>query len=190
MYLWFTPTEPTLRDFYNATQKKSEEYHACLTTTIYGETYLDPEKVKARGFDINEAIEVGNEMIRLSGEWFDKTTKEKGFHTMFKEFIDQAPPQFVNKRSNFSSFDDLYDFTKKEKKGNKNNKKLSKKKIRSLMNKASYLVGRKIKLEDKLYVKVIAVKTNDDGVFLEVEEKVGDKLEYYEIMYQQDMVGL
>ncbi|CAG8435116.1 7456_t:CDS:2 [Funneliformis mosseae] len=149
--------QPTLRDFYNATQKKSEEYHACLTTTIYGETYLDPEKVKARGFDINEAIEVGNEMIRLSGEWFDKTTKEKGFHTMFKEFIDQALPQF---------------------------------KIRSLMNKASYLVGRKIKLEDKLYVKVIAVKTNDDGVFLEVEEKVGDKLEYYEIMYQQDMVGL
>jgi hypothetical protein len=31
---------------------------------------------------------------------------------------------------------------------------------------------------------------NKDGVFLVVEEKVGDKLEYYEIIYQQDMVGL
>ena len=51
-------------------------------------------------------------------------------------------------------------------------------------------MDRKIKLEDRLYVKVIAVKMSKDGVFLEVEEKVGDKLEYYEIMYQRDMVGL
>ena len=47
-----------------------------------------------------------------------------------------------------------------------------------------------IKLEDKLYVKVVGVKMNKDGVFLEVEDKVEDKLEYYEIMYQQDMVRL
>ena len=51
-------------------------------------------------------------------------------------------------------------------------------------------MDRKIKLEDGLYVKVIAAKANKDNVFLEVEEKVGDKLDYYEIMYQQDMVGL
>ena len=31
--------------------KASEEYRACLTTNIYGSTYLDPEKCKARGFD-------------------------------------------------------------------------------------------------------------------------------------------
>ncbi|CAG8483170.1 10693_t:CDS:2 [Paraglomus occultum] len=41
-----------------------------------------------------------------------------------------------------------------------------------------------------LYVKVIAVKMNKDNGFLEVEKKVGDELEYYEIEYQQDMVGL
>ena len=51
-------------------------------------------------------------------------------------------------------------------------------------------MDHKIKLEDGLYVKVIAVKMNKDNVFLEVEEKVGDELEYYEIEYQQDMVGL
>jgi hypothetical protein len=28
-----------------------KEYEACLTTTMYGDTYLDPEKCKARGFD-------------------------------------------------------------------------------------------------------------------------------------------
>ena len=31
--------------------KVAEEYKACLTTTIYGDTYLDPEKCKPRGFD-------------------------------------------------------------------------------------------------------------------------------------------
>jgi hypothetical protein len=52
------------------------------------------------------------------------------------------------------------------------------------------LDDRKIKLEDGFHVKVVGVKMSNDGVFLEVEEKVGDKLEYYEIMYQQDMVGV
>ena len=47
-------------------------------------------------------------------------------------------------------------------------------------------MDRKIKLEDGIYVKVIAVKMNKDNVYLEVE----DKLERYEIMYQRDMVGL
>lgn len=58
------------------------------------------------------------------------------------------------------------------------------------MNKASYLLDRKIKLEDNLYVKVVAVKMNNNDVYLEVEEKVGDQLEYFEIAYQQDMIGL
>jgi len=31
---------------------------------------------------------------------------------------------------------------------------------------------------------------NKEGVFLEVEEKVGDRFEYYEIIYHQDIVGL
>ncbi|PKY43829.1 hypothetical protein RhiirA4_457920 [Rhizophagus irregularis] len=38
-------------DIYRDSLKASEEYEACLTTTIYGDTYLDPEKCKARGFD-------------------------------------------------------------------------------------------------------------------------------------------
>ncbi|CAG8624341.1 4466_t:CDS:2 [Funneliformis mosseae] len=151
-----------IRDLYEATQKAAEEYQACCTTTIYGDTYLDPEKCKAR-----DQLRKNLKRIRLSAEWVDRTANEKGFLTMYKELIDQTPKQFVNKRPNFSNFDGLDDFPKK--------------KIRSLMIKASYLVGRKIKLEDKLYVKVIAVKMNDDGVFLEAEEKVGDKLEYYEI---------
>ncbi|CAG8486726.1 9138_t:CDS:2 [Funneliformis caledonium] len=37
--------------------KKAEEYQACLITIIYGETYLDPEKFKARSFDLIKAIE-------------------------------------------------------------------------------------------------------------------------------------
>jgi hypothetical protein len=48
-------------------------------------------------------------------------------------------------------------------------------------------VDCKIKLDDGVCVKVISAKIDKDGVFLEVEEKVGDELEYYEIMYQQDM---
>ena len=58
------------------------------------------------------------------------------------------------------------------------------------MSKASYLVDCKIKLDDGVCVKVISAKIDKDGVFLEVEEKVGDELEYYEIMYQQDMIRL
>ena len=66
-------------------------------------------------------------------------------------------------------------------------------KIRSLLYKASHLVDCKIKLDDGLQVKIVKViiaKMGKDGVFLEVEEKVGDELKYYEIMYQQDMVRL
>ena len=58
------------------------------------------------------------------------------------------------------------------------------------MNKASDLVGCKIKLYDNAVVKVISAKMNLDGVFLEVEENVKGELKYYEIMYHQDMVGL
>ena len=58
------------------------------------------------------------------------------------------------------------------------------------MSKASYLVDCKIKLDDGVCVKIISAKIDKDGVFLEVEEKVGDELEYYEIMYQEDMIRL
>jgi len=58
------------------------------------------------------------------------------------------------------------------------------------MVKASHLVDCRIKLEDGIDVKVISVKMNKENVFLEVEEKVDNGLEYYEIEYQQDMVGL
>jgi hypothetical protein len=66
-------------------------------------------------------------------------------------------------------------------------------KIRSLLSKASHFVDCKVKLDDGVCVKVVKVisaKMDKDGVFLEVEEKVGDELEYYEIMYQQDMIRL
>ncbi|CAG8660140.1 3444_t:CDS:2 [Funneliformis mosseae] len=106
--------------------KKAEEYQACLITIIYGETYLDPGKVKVRSFDLIKAIEVGHEIIDCPGSALI------GFRTLFKEFIDQA------------------------KKGNKNNKKLSKK-----------LHNLWAKLEDKLYSKVVAVKTNDDELYSE-----------------------
>ncbi|CAG8629392.1 6979_t:CDS:2, partial [Acaulospora morrowiae] len=142
-------------DIYRDSQNAYEEYKACLTTTIYGGTYLDPEKCKVRGFDPNNPSEYVNKDVKFP-KWLD--------------YVD--------------------DFPKKKNKGNKNYKKLSKKKIRSLMTKASYLMDHKIKLEDELYVKVVAVKMNNDGVFLEVEEKVGKELKYYEITYQQDMVGL
>jgi hypothetical protein len=45
----------------------------------------------------------------------------------------------------------------------------------------------KIKFDDGVcvkVVKVISIKMGKDGVFLKVEEKVGDELKYY---YQQDM---
>jgi hypothetical protein len=54
-------------------------------------------------------------------------------------------------------------------------------------------VGRKIKHDDGLgvkFIKVISAKMNEEGVFLEVEEEVGAELEYYEIMYQEDIVGV
>ena len=66
-------------------------------------------------------------------------------------------------------------------------------KICSLISKASYLVDCKIKLDDGICVKVvkiISMKIDKDGIFLEVEEKVRDELEYYEIMYQEDIVRL
>ena len=66
-------------------------------------------------------------------------------------------------------------------------------KIRSLLNKASVLVDCKIKLDEGFrvkIVKVISAKMVKDGVFLEVEEKVGDEFKCYEVMYQQDMVRL
>ena len=44
-------TVPDISDLYRESEKAYAEYDACLTTTIYGETYLDPEKCKARGFD-------------------------------------------------------------------------------------------------------------------------------------------
>ena len=56
--------------------------------------------------------------------------------------------------------------------------------IRSLMVDALYLVDHKIKLVGGSYVKVITVKMNKEEVLLEVEKKVGDKLDYYEIPYQ------
>ncbi|CAG8762707.1 30459_t:CDS:2 [Gigaspora margarita] len=175
-------TEPDIGDIYRESQKAYEEYDACLTTTIYGETYLDPEKCKARGFDPIKASEEEEERTNLSMEWIERTTKEKGFRAQFQEFLAKVPQEYVNEDPKFLDYP--------AKKGNKSDKKLSKKKIRTLLAKASYLVDRKIKLEDGLYVKVIAVKMNNENVFLEVEEKVGDELEYYEIMYQQDMVGL
>ncbi|GES84596.1 hypothetical protein GLOIN_2v1867484 [Rhizophagus clarus] len=38
-------------DIYRESEK-AYEYEACLTTTIYGDTYLDPEKCKVRGFRV------------------------------------------------------------------------------------------------------------------------------------------
>ncbi|CAB4442438.1 unnamed protein product [Rhizophagus irregularis] len=167
-----------------------KEYEACLTTTMYGDTYLDPEKCKARGFDPIKAFEEEEERIDLSLEWIERTTKEKGFRAQFQEWLDKAPQEFVNKDpKSLVYFDDLDDSPKK---GNKS-KKLSKKKIRSLLSKASHFVDCKVKLDDGVCVKVVKVisaKMDKDGVFLEVEEKVGDELEYYEIMYQQDMIRL
>ncbi|RIA78919.1 hypothetical protein C1645_842061 [Glomus cerebriforme] len=179
--------KPDISDINRESLKADEEYDACLTTTIYGETYLDPEKCKARGFDPIKAFEEEEERIDLALEWIERTTKEKGFRAQFEEWLDKAPQEFVNKDpKSLAYFDDLDDSPKK---GNKS-EKLSKRKIRSLMSKASHLVDCKIKLDDGVFVKVISAKINKNGVFLEVEEKVGDELEYYEIMYQEDMVRL
>ncbi|RGB40744.1 hypothetical protein C1646_752968 [Rhizophagus diaphanus] len=134
------------------------------------------------------ALKEEEERTDLSGELIERTADEKGFSAMFQEFIDKAPPEYVNKDLKFSNCFD--DFPKKKNKGNKSYKKLPIEKNRSLLVKASYLLNRKIKLEGGFHVKVVCVMMSNDGVFLEVEEKVGDKLEYYEIMYQQDMVGI
>ena len=53
---------------------------------------------------------------------------------------------------------------------------------------ALYLVDHKIKLVGGSYVKVITVKMNKEEVLLEVEKKVGDKLDYYEIPYQKELI--
>ncbi|RIA80299.1 hypothetical protein C1645_745348 [Glomus cerebriforme] len=208
--------EPDIGDIYRESEKVCEEYEACLTTTIYGDTYLDPEKCKARGFDPKKASEEEDERLRLGIEWIERTTKEKGFRAQFEEFLDKVPSKYVSKDpKSLAHFDYLDDLPKKRNKRNKNvnknskslacfddlddlpkernkrNKKLTKTKIRSLMIKASYLVGRKVEHDDGLgvkFVKVISAKMNEDGVFLEVEEKVGAELEYYEIMYQEDIV--
>ncbi|CAG8524608.1 5702_t:CDS:2, partial [Acaulospora morrowiae] len=165
---------PDIGDIYRDSLKAYEEYDACLTTTIYGETYLDPEKCKARGFDPIKACEEEEERTNLSMEWIERTTKEKGFRAQFKEYLAKVPPELVNNDPKSLNYLDY-----SPKKRNKSNKKLSKK--------ASHLVDHKIKLEDGFYVTVIGIKMNKDNVFLEVEEKVGDELEYYEIEYQQDM---
>ncbi|RIA94874.1 hypothetical protein C1645_734494 [Glomus cerebriforme] len=183
--------KPDIGDIYRESLKAHKEYEACLTTTIYGDTYLNPEKCKARGFDPIKAFEEEEERADLSLEWIERTTKEKGFRAGFQEWFDKAPQEFVNKDpKSLSYFDDL---DHSPKKGNESGKKLSKEKIRSLLNKASHLVDCKIRLDDGInvkIVKVISAKMGKDGVFLEVEEKVGDELKYYEIMYQQDMVRL
>ncbi|KAF0452771.1 hypothetical protein F8M41_001880 [Gigaspora margarita] len=111
--------KPDIGDIYRESQKAYEEYDACLTTTIYGETYLDPEKCKARGYDPVKAFEEEEERIKLSAEWIERTTKEKGFRAQFQEFLAKAPPEYVNKDLKFLDYS--------PKKGNKSDKKLSKK---------------------------------------------------------------
>ena len=51
LYLRTEFTVPDIGDLYRDSMKQAEEYEACLTTTIYGQKYLDPEKCKARGYD-------------------------------------------------------------------------------------------------------------------------------------------
>ncbi|GES73481.1 hypothetical protein GLOIN_2v1867484 [Rhizophagus clarus] len=209
--------KPDISDIFRESEKASKEYEACLTTTIYGDTYLDPEKCKARGFDPIKACEEDEERLRLGLEWIERTTKEKGYHAQIAEYaykynkfesereskdpkflarfdyLDDLTKKEINKNVNKDSkslacFDNLGDLSKE---GNKRNKKLTITKIHSLMVKASYLFGRKVKYDDGLgvkFVKVISVKANEDGVFLGVEEKVGAELKYYEIMYQEDIV--
>ncbi|CAG8508358.1 4747_t:CDS:2 [Paraglomus occultum] len=170
---------------------KRRKVSACLTTTIYGQTYLDPEKCKARGFEPIKAAEEEIKGIHWA-EWIERRTEEIGFCAQFEEFLAKFPPEFVNKDRDPKSLDCLDD-TPIPKKRNKSDKKPSTKiSICEVffIDQSFTSVNHKIKLEDGFYVKVIAVKMNKDNVFLEVEEKVGDKLEYYEIEYQQDMVGL
>ncbi|CAG8613649.1 16737_t:CDS:2, partial [Funneliformis caledonium] len=121
------------------------------------------------------AFEKEEERANLSLEWIERMTKEKGFRVRFQEWLDKVLQEFVNKDlKSMSYFDDLDHSPKKG-------------------NKSSHLVDCKIRLNDEInvkIVKVISAKIGKDGVFLEVEEKVGDELKYYDIMYQQDMVRL
>ena len=48
------PALTDIADLYRESLKASEKYEVCLTTTIYGNTYLDSEKCKARGFDLTK----------------------------------------------------------------------------------------------------------------------------------------
>ncbi|CAG8622116.1 16752_t:CDS:2 [Funneliformis mosseae] len=149
---------------------------------MYGDTYLDPEKCKAR-----EHLRKKKKGSICLWNGLKEQQKKKDFafnsrNGLTKQFVNKDPKSLVY-------FNDLDNSPKK---GNKS-KKLSKKKIRSLLSKASHFVDCKVKLDDGVCVKVIKVnstKMNKDSVFLEVEEKVGDELEYYEIMCQQDMIRL
>ena len=51
IYWWFTLTELDISDIYRESLKVHKKYKACLTTIIYDDTNLDPEKFKARSFD-------------------------------------------------------------------------------------------------------------------------------------------
>ena len=65
-------------------------------------------------------------------------------------------------------------------------------KNRSLMVEASYLVNREIQIGDGPYVRVITVKMfKEEGVVLELGQKVGERLIYYgEIPYQKDLIKI
>ncbi|CAG8724423.1 3953_t:CDS:2, partial [Acaulospora morrowiae] len=60
-------------DIYRNSLKAYKEYDACLTTTIYGDTYLDPENCKAREHPRKKKKD------QLIFEIDGKNNKEKGF---------------------------------------------------------------------------------------------------------------
>ncbi|RIA88487.1 hypothetical protein C1645_826278 [Glomus cerebriforme] len=66
--------------------KTYEEYEACLTTTVYGDTYLDSEKCKPEVM-IKSTDEEEEERIRLSTEWIwiDRKGEEKGFRALIQQ---------------------------------------------------------------------------------------------------------
>ncbi|CAG8625817.1 2710_t:CDS:2, partial [Funneliformis mosseae] len=175
-------SRPDIGDIYRESLKAHKEYEACLTTTIYGDTYLDPEKCKARG-----PLRRRKKGSICLWSRLRERQKKKDFALDSRNGLTN-PQEFVNKDpKSLSYFNDL---DHSPKKGNESDKKLSKKKIRSLLNKASHLVDCKIRLDDGINIKIVKVmsaKMDKDSVFLEMKEKVEDKLKYYEIMYQQDM---
>ncbi|CAB4486119.1 uncharacterized protein OCT59_022241 [Rhizophagus irregularis] len=61
-------------------------YEACLMTNEYGETYLDPEKCKARNFDPVRASQEQRERISSYLEGLQETSKEKRWRVSFKAF--------------------------------------------------------------------------------------------------------